>query len=356
VGGRWILAGVAAVLASMAWAAPASADVNREFFGLSGWGSTGVTPHDDWQQIGDARIGTWRAPLRWLDVEPNPPRDAPGGCSGENFVDGDGKYHCYRWGTFDSVVGNAARVGIRVLPYAFESPVWETGSGSPPCIKCPPVTAEQLENWRLFLQRAVARYGEGGDFWEGRPALDQSLYVKWIQAWNEPNFNTNWCHAPGDEDRPHGRQCRVSAKEYGQLVKETCNAVKGTDCVGLEPTDPRTKVLLAGLPQTYQSNDTRMIRFLRNVYAKLPKAKRYFQGVAVHPFATGKEGVRGAVLRAKDAMKDNRGVELPRLPGAGLGDRVRLGDQGATGGSVSGGSGVRSAAAGGLQDRLGRAT
>jgi hypothetical protein len=305
MGRQRILCAVVALLLGMIWAPPASA-FNKEFFGLNGWDPPSSAPWDgqpsgEWGQLGEARIGTWRAGLAWKDIEPNAPTQAEvPGCGDSVAPAGDEpRWHCYTWAGFDSIVENAANEGIRILPYAVESPSWATGDGLQPCNRCPPLTPEARADWRRFLTRAVDRYGQGGIFWQQHPGLDPNLHIKWVQAWNEPNFNTNWCHEPGNLD------CRVSAREYGRLVKDTCNAVNGisTDCTGLEPLERRVKVLLAGLPETFQSDDTRMIDFLRNLYRNVPHVKRYFQGVALHPFAIGKEGVRGAILRAKDVMK-----------------------------------------------------
>jgi hypothetical protein len=132
----------------------------------------------------------------------------------------------------------------------------------------------------------VARYGRNGAFWRANPGLPYRPITVW-QMWNEPNFSA---YSNG----------RPSPRKYASLLKLGWKAVKGRD--------RRAQVALAGLPET--SGGVPMIRFLRGLY-RIRGLKKYFDVVAIHPYARDQRGVLGAVIRARRIMNRGRDRRTP---------------------------------------------
>jgi hypothetical protein len=329
VRGKRILAAATGLLLSLISAAPASAThVSPEFFGVSGFGAPNT--QTEWDAVANAGVGTWRANLEWNKVEQNEP-----------VVEGA---HDYNWGPFDMIVERAAMAGtlpdtngIRVLPRLLNAPTWANqakgGCTASNPVNCPPLEnqdGDAMQGWLDFAKAAVARYGpcanlntqdEGSpapagicptdSFWElhSEGSGDEVPYkpLKWWQVWEEPNFMFRWCRTP--QTRPDGEvDCDPSARQYKRFLQDTRDwLLQGNSGI---------KVLMGGLPNLCtgppqcSSNVTNVsqIGYLKAVYKK--GIKSYISAVALHPYATGKEGVRGAILRAKDVMKSYGGWNI----------------------------------------------
>jgi hypothetical protein len=196
----------------------------------------------------------------------------------------------YEWAVFDPIVEEAARQGISVLPFILATPHWLTKKET----TLPINTARQRKVYVEFLKAAVKRYGPGGQFWiEHAPAtiraeqkkekagpdyelpgaqlkpIAKPMPIKTWQIWNEANFF--YFAYP------------VSPTDYARLLKLSTPAIKAVE--------PSAKVILTGLfgrPTAGAKRGMPAAKFLEAIY-KFPGIQRYFDGVALHPYAIDSE-------------------------------------------------------------------
>lgn len=233
------------------------------FFGIVP--QTAIGPSDTaLMRVG--RIGSLRTPVDWSLVERAPGR--------------------YDWYGLDGAVRLAAREGIEVLPYFYGTPSWL----SPTATKLPVANGTQRAAWRAFLQAAVARYGPGGSFWaEHGPGSAEplpSLPIRQWQVWNEENFF--YFATP------------ASPKLYARLVKDSSRAIKAVD--------RSAKVLLGGLygrPKERPPRAMSAAAFLQRLYG-FKKIKRFFDGVALDPYAANLRALRRNVWQVRRVALKNR--------------------------------------------------
>jgi hypothetical protein len=321
---RGALAGFVTLLALLVPASPAAA-LSSEFFGLSGWNGPGEQP--EWNALGDAKIRTWRANMEWQKIEPNAPKPQDQDCTDPDAEPEviDGERHCFFWHggqpnginplNFDELVRKAAVAQVRILPRLYIAPNWaqkcppyepEPGDPDYSVFLCPPITDETNstgkvighadERWKEFVAAAARRYGEGGVFWDGHPELteeaDTYLPVRWWQVWEEANWRAHWC-APVPGANPARSSCKWNARQYGEFVKDTHDAIAAED--------PDANILLTGLPHIQDA--TLPETFLDSMYSKVSGIKSRFDAVGLHSYSSGKEGVRGDLIRARRVMK-----------------------------------------------------
>jgi polysaccharide biosynthesis protein PslG len=164
------------------------------------------------------------------------------------------------WAPYDSLVSDAARHGITILPLLFAVPRWM--SANPATL--PVDSQEHLAAWRNFAAAAAQRYGPGGTFWAQNPSLPSRPLVDW-EVWNEPNINA---FVGGISN----------ASTYAYFLAATTSALK--------QGNPHVRSLVAGLfrrPKRRQGQ--RMVKFLQRLY-RVPGFRRSFDGMAIHPYAT----------------------------------------------------------------------
>jgi hypothetical protein len=186
-------------------------------------------------RLGEARVGTLRINLAWGSVQSGP--DAP-----------------YDWSHYDSVVGEAAKNGIRVLMTVYSSPTW-----AEPTPEYPPL-GSRMGHFEDFVRAAARRYGSNGTFWKENPSISKLPVVDW-QLWNEPNSPLFWKPAP-------------DVGGYLTLLRGFASAVRGVD--------PAARVILGGLfPSPRGGID------LSPFMAALFRAggKGLFDAAALHPYA-----------------------------------------------------------------------
>ncbi len=130
---------------------------------------------EQFQRIGRGGVETVRIPVSWAAVQP----------SGSSHFD---------WSGFDNQVEEAAKAGIKVLPFLSGAPEWAVPAkvvpGAGGKLKAParlPVKGPGRSAWATFLTAAVARYGPSGSFWSEHPGVPLRPIREW-QIWNEPNF------------------------------------------------------------------------------------------------------------------------------------------------------------------------
>ena len=214
-------------------------------------------------RMGDGRVGTLRINFTWGAVQPS--ESAP-----------------LDWGRYDSIIGEAALQGIRVLPTVYSSPLWAAGRASYPPGKA------HLDEFRTFVTSAVQRYGPGGSFWAAHPEISP-VPVVWWQLWNEPNFPSFW-------------RRKANPKQYVRLLRAFHGAVRAGN--------PAARVVLAGLFPTAGDEVRRGINlepYLTSIYRH--RGKPLFDAAAIHPYAgrpsTALDRIRNA-RRIMNRFKDRR--------------------------------------------------
>jgi len=228
---------------------PAAQALPRTFFGIGP--QTGLTETDvAYMKAGG--IGSVRWPVGWPSIQPTPTRS-------------------YDWSSVDPAVAAAARRGLTVLPFLYGTPSWLAPSPT----TLPVDSGRAKSAWKAFVKAAVKRYGPGGSFWAehapGAPgvtsanAIPRPVPVRTWQVWNEANFF--YFAFP------------VSTARYAQLLKLSYPAIKSAD--------RRATVVLSGLFGNPDEGGRRGIdatKFLAALY-RVPGIKRYFDAVALHPYA-----------------------------------------------------------------------
>jgi len=259
---------VISALVALGCALPSSASA-----GLAPPGFIGIAPqspdsNSDFELMELAGIQSARLPMNWPGIEPE----------AEDRSDP-------RWAWFDDQVEMGAEHGIRIFPFVWGSPEWVAPS---PTVE-PVDHAWQREAWLEFLGRAEARYGPGGEFWEEHPDLPALPIRRW-EIWNEENIVTF--------------SYRPSARRFAELIRISGRL--------LHRLDPGSKVLIGGFfgrplqtPPNVQSGD-----FLSQIY-RARQVKRYFDGVALHPYVASAEAMQPEIANLRRVMRVHRDAATP---------------------------------------------
>lgn len=243
-------AGVAALALCFSVSTAAAAKKAPEhFFGISPAAIVGPAELDR-MEAADVRV--LRFPFYWPILEPDP----PAGRSTSESV---------RFSRFDPLLLEAARRGIRILPYLYGTPSWVARSSSTP----PTESNEGRRGWKRLLGALRGRYGPGGSLWEENPDVDPRPISSW-QIWNEPNSTAYW------------RQSRKSPERYARLL-ELSDQV-------LDRGSGMAKVVTAGLFGS-PPNGMYMHRFLRRLYG-VKGIEKHFDVLALHPYGPTIDGTR----------------------------------------------------------------
>ena len=219
----------------------------RSFFGIV---PQAILSEEDARYMRTGRIGGVRLAVGWESVQPS----RRGG---------------YNWEGLDREVATAARQHLQVLPFLSGMPGWVSHRTT----KLPIDNAQARRGWMAFVKAAVKRYGPGGEFWrEHSPAVAKEgivirrpMPIRNWQIWNEANFF--YFAFP------------ASPQRYARLLKISYRAIKSAD--------PRAQVLLSGLfgePDEGGRRGMDASAFLAGLY-RVRGIKRFFDGVALHPYA-----------------------------------------------------------------------
>jgi hypothetical protein len=258
-----IRAGLAAALALLVLciaAGPAQAKVPRSFFGVEADpASTGLEPlsGSDVQRLRSARVGNLRVAFNWGLVEPTPGA-------------------ARNWAYYDALVGRAARARVSLIGVLVGSPSWAAGDSA-----YAPVTAEARRAFALFARDVVRRYGKGGAFWRANRGIPRRP-VRAFQVWNEPNYPPHWSGSAA-----------VSARSYASLLKQVARAIRGAD--------RGAQIATAGLLAS-STRGPAGYRYLNELYG-VRGIRRYFDAVAIHPYAENAAGVDGELSRVRRIMR-----------------------------------------------------
>jgi hypothetical protein len=234
-------------------------------------GLIGISPQDnatesDYQLMEEARVQSVRLPLFWSQVEPVRP-----------FIsDRD-------WTSFDVGMELAARHRMEVLAVVSSSPPWVASE-----VRLEPVFKWQRRAWASFLRAAVRRYGTGGSFWRENPDLPYLPVREW-EIWNEPNIV------------PYGR---VNPKTFAPMLRIGGRIIHSAD--------PGSKAIIGGLfgrplqiPPNLGSGE-----FLGQLY-RMRGMKRYFDGVALHPYVAAAKAMRAQIRNLRRIMRIHHDAGTP---------------------------------------------
>ena len=225
----------------------------------------GISPQtpagdDDYALMQEAGVRSLRLPLGWPRVEPQSPY----------LLTPD-------WSDFDRSVGLAAEYGMRVLPFVWGTPSWVAGREQTEPVQ----RGWQRRAWASFLRRAVRRYGPYGEFWRENPDLTPQPIRAW-EIWNEENIITFSAHP--------------SPARFAQTMRVAGRSIHGAD--------RGAKVILGGLfgrplqiPPNVASGD-----FLNRFY-RARNVKRFFDGVALHPYVADAGAMRAQIYNLRRIMR-----------------------------------------------------
>jgi polysaccharide biosynthesis protein PslG len=236
-------------------------------------GFIGVSPQgplkaSDFKLMREAGVTSVRIPLNWAAVQ----RQSP-------FVaESD-------WTYFDHAVELAAEEGIRIMPFVASTPDWVALN---PLI-LPVNSSWQRWAWANFLRAAVYRYGPWGAFWEEHPELDAYPVRKW-EIWNEQNIVT---FAERHDPARYATLLRIA----GRI---------------LHREDPGAQVIVGGffgrplqIPPNIASGD-----YLTRIY-RAGNVKRYFDGVALHPYVAEAGAMRSQLVNLRRIMRLHQDAATP---------------------------------------------
>jgi hypothetical protein len=236
--------------------------------GFIGMSPQGVSDAQDFALMEEAGISSVRLPMNWAEIEPEArDRFAP------------------RWQGLDEQVGFAAEHGIRAFMFLWGTPEWISSRlGGEPV-----VSARQRREWLRFLRAAVYRYGPRGSFWREHRDLPR-LPVHFWEIWNEENIVT---FSKEPDPQRFGLLVRIS----GRL---------------LHHADPASTVILGGLfgrPLQTPPNIP-SAGFLAALY-RIPGIKRYFDGVALHPYVADAHAMEWQINNLRRVMIFNADAATP---------------------------------------------
>lgn len=237
----------------------------RGFIGIS---PQGYPNADDYALMREAGITSVRLPMNWAGIEPR---------ARDRFKPD--------WSFLDGQVELAAENGMRPFMFVWGTPGWI----SPNLGAEPIVSARQRQQWLRFLRSAVLRYGTRGSFWREHRDLPRRPVRQW-EIWNEENIVT-FSKQP-DPER-FARLIRISGGLIHRLEKGSTVMLGGLFGRPLQ------------IPPNVSSDG-----FLAGLY-RVPGIKRYFDGVALHPYVADAGALEGQIERLRTVMAFNGDAATP---------------------------------------------
>jgi hypothetical protein len=226
----------------------------------SGMAPQGNTTERDYALMESSGVRSVRLPMYWMLIQSADPT--------VSRPDFDG---------FDHDVLLAAEHHIGILPFVWGTPHW---AGERP-VDLPVATAWQRWAWRSFLRAAERRYGPGGTFWDENDEVPYLPIRNW-EIWNEENIVTF-----SDSTGP---------ARYARLLRESGRI--------LHRADPGAQVILGGLfgrPLQIPPN-TAIGDFMSRLY-RIGDVKRWFDGVALHPYVADAGAMRSEINNLRRVMR-----------------------------------------------------
>jgi hypothetical protein len=238
---------------------PPASPAPNPFFGVASWDSLPPSAAK-FQRLSRGGVGTARISVFWPEIE---------------YAQG-----VYNWSRYDAIVGQAAASGVRVLPCLFGTPSFLAARPENP----PLATAKARSAWRRFVKAAVARYGPNGDFWQANGSIPYHPVRAW-EVWNEESSPKFWYH-------------RVNAAAYVRLLRIAHTAAR--------EIDSKATIVVGGLfPWPRTEGAVPLSEYLPKLY-NVPKVKRYFEGVAIHPYTPNWKWTRRVMAGSRAVMDRNQ--------------------------------------------------
>ncbi len=254
------IAVAAALLASAALSSTsppaASAAAPPGFFGIASW-ETRFPSAAEFQRLSAGGVGTARMFFVWQWIEPRP--------------------GVYDWRRYDTLVRESAVYGVRILPYLFSTPGFYAARAENPPLN----SAYARAGWRHFVKAVVARYGRNGSFWRANRLVPYTPITSW-EVWNEESSPRFWYR-------------RVNPRSYVRLLRIAHTAAR--------EADPKAEIVVGGLfPWPRAKGAVALSDYLPALY-DVPGAKRWFEGVAVHPYTPNWRWTRRVMTTVRGIMR-----------------------------------------------------
>jgi hypothetical protein len=182
------------------------------------------------------------------------------------------------WADLDTLVGQAARRHLPVLPVIIYAPAWDGEYDKGSLLAIPRTPGP----YAAFCKALVLRYGPHGSFWKGFAGRAEPI-TAW-QIWNEPNVPAFWAAQP-------------FAARYVSLLRAAHTAIRGGD--------PHAKVVLAGLANYSWTA-------LRSIY-RIHGSRSLFDVVGLHPYTRTPQGVLTILRLGRRVMRAHGDAAKPML-------------------------------------------
>ena len=176
----------------------------------------------------------------------------------------------------DTLVEEAARHGIDLLPVIMYAPYWAR------VVPHPASAPSDNAAFADYLRALVRRYGPNGGFWKKNPGVPKRPIRAW-QIWNEAHLDWQF--------KPHKRWER----RYGALLRTSYRAVKAAD--------PGARVVLSGMV-----NDA--WRSIDKLYRK-GGIRGYFDVAAAHMYASDPDDFVEVTKRVRATLDRNGDAKRP---------------------------------------------
>ncbi|HSK49502.1 MAG TPA: hypothetical protein VK889_03300 [Solirubrobacterales bacterium] len=252
-------------LAALALPGTAAANLPARLIGISPQNAANAK---DYRLMREAGIVNARLPMAWSSIQ----RDNRAAVKPD-------------WTAFDHDVRLAAENGIQIMPFLWGTPDWVAGDIADMPIR----NGWERWAWTRFLQDAVRRYGPGGGFWRGEEELPYLPIRRW-EIWNEQNI-ISFANDP-------------SPARFGALIRLSGRVIKRED--------PRAEVVVGGffgvplqIPPNIATGD-----FLNRMY-RVRGVKRFFDGVALHPYVGEATAMRAQILNMRRIMRAHGDAATP---------------------------------------------
>lgn len=162
----------------------------------------------------------------------------------------------WNWERYDTMFGEAARRGLRILPLLSGSASW----AAPQWNQFPTDFGEYAQ----YVAKVTERYGPGGSFWLAHPE-NGAYAATHFELWNEPYIE-------------YFSVDKVSPSRYARLARTAALAGRAAN--------PQAKFLLAA--DTFYTEAPGDYRnWIDGMYEAVPDLNSYFDAVAIHPYSAG---------------------------------------------------------------------
>ena len=174
----------------------------------------------------------------------------------------------------DTLVAEAARHGIDLLPVIMYAPPWARA------VPHPASAPSDNAAFSNYVRALVRRYGPRGGFWKKNPGVPKRPIRTW-QIWNEPHLDWQF--------KPH----KNWERRYGALLRTGYRAVKAAD--------PGGRVVLGGMVNAAWRSIDKLYRE-GGIHG-------FFDIAAVHMYSSDPDDFVEVVRRVRETLDRNGGAK-----------------------------------------------